>query len=421
MQRDIYKTSRVLYIIEAALEYFISILVGGAYLARLTAELGISDSVTGILSSLVTLGCSFQLLAILLFNGRRAKRGVFILHSVNQLFFTLIYVVPFFPFGKSAKIGLFIALLLLAHILNNIVQSPKINWFMSLVDNDKRGRFTANKEIISLIGGMVFSFAAGSLMDHFEARGEVRISFIICGVALFALTVLHSLTLLFSREKPREESKAHETHPVRGLLRDREFIKVTLIPIFWSISHYGATAFYGTYQIKELGFSMTFVSILSILYAVFRSAFSRPLGKFADKYSFAKMLNICYMIAALAFLVNTFTVPANGKVLYTVYYILYAIGMAGINSSEINLIYERVAPHKRMLAFALKNTLAGLAGFGMTLLASLLVARIQQNGNMLFGIPVYAQQVMSLISAVLTVGTIIYLNVAIKSKPVVAQ
>ena len=420
MQRDIYKTSRVLYIIEAALEYFISIMVGGAYLARLTAELGISDSVTGILSSLVTLGCSFQLVAILLFNNRRAKHGVFFLHTANQLLFTLIYVVPFFPLGKSAKIAVFIAFLLLAHILNNIVQSPKINWFMSLVDNDKRGRFTANKEIISLIGGMIFSFSAGSLMDHFEARGEVRTSFIICGAALFVLTILHSCTLLFSREKPQEQTQTKEEHPIRGLLRDREFIKVTLIPVLWSISHYGAISFYGTYQIKELGFSMTFVSVLSILYAVFRSAFSRPLGKFADKYSFAKMLNICYMIAAVAFLVNTFTVPANGKVFYTLYYILYAIAMAGINSSEINLIYERVSPNKRMLAFALKSTFAGLAGFGTTLLASVLVARIQENGNMLFGIPVYAQQVMSLISALLTIGTIVYLNVAIKNKPVEA-
>lgn len=417
MQRDIYKTSRILYIIEAALEYFISILVGGAYLARLTAELGISDSVTGILSSLVTLGCSFQLLAILLFSNRRAKRGVFFLHTANQLFFTLIYIVPFFPLGKNAKIAVFIALLLIAHILNNIVQSPKINWFMSLVDNDKRGRFTANKEIISLVGGMAFSFSAGSLMDHFEARGEVRTSFIICGITLFVLTVLHSLTLLFSREKPKEPAPAQESHPIRGLLGDHEFIKVIIIPILWSISHYVSLPFYGTYQIKELGFSMTFVSVLSILYALFRSAFSRPLGKFADKHSFAEMLNICYIIAALAFLVNAFTVPANGKIFYTAYYILYAIGMAGINSSEINLIYERVAPHKRMLAFALKNTLAGLAGFGTTLLASLLVAHIQQNGNMLFGIPVYAQQVMSLISALLTVGTIVYLNVAIKNKP----
>ena len=45
--KDIYKTSRVLYIIEAALEYFISLVVTGAYLAKLAESIGISDALTG--------------------------------------------------------------------------------------------------------------------------------------------------------------------------------------------------------------------------------------------------------------------------------------------------------------------------------------------------------------------------------------
>ena len=39
-EKDIYQKSRLLYIIEAALEYFVATLVGGAYLARLTAAKG---------------------------------------------------------------------------------------------------------------------------------------------------------------------------------------------------------------------------------------------------------------------------------------------------------------------------------------------------------------------------------------------
>ena len=63
--KDKYKSSRILYIIEAALEYFISLMVGGEYLALLTSEIGLSDSTTGILTSFVSLGFTFLLLAIL--------------------------------------------------------------------------------------------------------------------------------------------------------------------------------------------------------------------------------------------------------------------------------------------------------------------------------------------------------------------
>ena len=178
--------------------------------------------------------------------------------------------------------------------------------------------------------------------------------------------------------------------------------------------NYASTPFYGSYQIKELGFTMTFVSILSAAYAIVRTIFSRPMGKFADKYSFAKMLNICFSIALAGFIVNIFTVPANGKVLYTVYYMLYAVAMAGINSATINLIYDYVDKEKRTGALALKSTICGFAGFFTTLIVSPLVSYVQRNGNRLFGINIYAQQIVSVISAILLVVLLVYLNTTVK-------
>ena len=172
-------------------------------------------------------------------------------------------------------------------------------------------------------------------------------------------------------------------------------------------------------MIKELGFSMTYVSILSAAYAICRSLFSRPLGKYADKHSFAKMLNICFAVAMIGFAVNIFTVPSNGKVFYAVHYMLYAIGMAGINSGEINLIYERVSHEKRVYALALKNSIAGIAGFLTTLLAGMLIDKIQADGNRFLGMHVYAQQVASAISVFLLLGVIVYLNTVVKKISIV--
>lgn len=414
-QKDIYKTSRVMYILEAAFEYFISILVAGAYLAKVSAEIGLSDSLTGILSSFVSLGCGFQIIAIFLANKRPVKRWVTLLHSINQLFFALIYLVPFIKISKTAKTVLFIAFLLLGHVINNVVNSPKINWFMSLVDDHKRGRFTANKEIVSLIGGMLFSFAASSVIDYYDKIGDVNNAFIFCGISVFVLMLLHTYTLLASREKPVEETQKISTKKQLGeLIKDKNLFKVILISVLWNVAHYTATPFYGTYQIKELGFSMTFVSVLSALYAICRSTFSQPMGRFADKYSFTKMLNICFIIAAVAFGVNIFTVPSNGKIFYTIYYMLYAVSMAGINSGAINLIYDYVDKEKRVGALALKSTLAGFAGFFTTLLISPLVAYIQKKGNSFLGLNVYAQQVCSAIACILVLVALVYLNTVVK-------
>ena len=413
--RDEYALSRFLYILEAALEYFISLLVTGAYLAKITSAIGMSDTLTGILTSFVSLGFGFQIIAVFLANKRPVKRWVTLLHCLNQLAFALIYFIPLAPISHEMKNFLFVAFLLIGYILTNVVNSPKINWFMSLVEDKRRGAFTANKEMVSLIGGMIFSFSMGYVIDNLESAGNINGAFVVCGVSIFILMLLHSATLIISKEKPVEANEVCSVKQLlKELLTDKNLFKVILVSVLWSVVNYASTPFYGSYQIKELGFTMTFVSILSAAYAIVRTIFSRPMGKFADKYSFAKMLNICFSIALAGFIVNIFTVPANGKVLYTVYYMLYAVAMAGINSATINLIYDYVDKEKRTSALALKSTICGFAGFFTTLIVSPLVSYIQRNGNRLFGINIYAQQIVSVISSILLVVLLVYMNTTIK-------
>ena len=404
-----------MYILEAAFEYFISLLVAGAYLAKVTSEIGMSDSLTGILTSFVSLGCGFQIFAIFLANKRPVKRWVTSLHILNQLCFACIYVVPFFKLSRMSKTVLFVIFLLSGHIINNIVNSPKINWFMSLIDDNKRGRFTATKEIVSLISGMLVSFTAGWVIDHYTAMGNTRRAFVFCGISIFVLMLLHTFTLLSSKEKPAEQKEKMPVKKLLGeLIHDKDLFKVILISVLWNIAHYAATPFYGTYQIKELGFSMTFISILSALSAICRSLCSRPMGLLADKRGFARMLNICFIIHAAGFAINIFTAPSNGKILYTSYQIFAAVSNAGINSGAINLIYDYVDKEKRTSALALKSTLAGIAGFLSTLIVSLLVHRVQANGNVFLGMHAYAQQVVSAIACILTLVIVVYLNTVIR-------
>ena len=88
--------------------------------------------------------------------------------------------------------------------------------------------------------------------------------------------------------------------------------------------------------------------------------------------------------------------------------------MAGINSSVINLIYDYVDEEQRTSALALQQTFAGFAGFFTTLLVSPLVTLIQANGNNVFGIPMYAQQLLAIVSCVLTIGLLVYMLTVIR-------
>ena len=425
MEQDVYKKSRGLYIVEAMVEYFISLMVAGAFLAKLTTAIGLSDSLTGILSSFVSLGCTFQIVALFLANKQPVKKWVTVLHTLNQLFFALVYFVPFIKVTKTVKVVAFIVLLLLGHAINNIVNSPKINWYMTLVDDAKRSVFTANKEIVSLIGGVLFSMGMGSIIDIFEESGNDSGALVFCGLGVFGLMVLHTVVLLFSKEKTAEIklNDGQKNQSILGLFKNKALVKVVFMSVIWYIAQYATVPFYGTYQIKELGFSMLFVTILSSVGAICRALCSRPLGKFADKSSFVNMLSVCYTALLLSYLVNIFTVPSNGKVFFAVYTIFNSIAMAGVNSGEINLVYDFVDKGQRVGALALKSAISGIVGFVTTLLMSLLVERIQANGNTLLGISVYAQQVVSLIGAIVVAVGLVYLNLIMRKlkKPIEEQ
>lgn len=421
MKKDEYKFSRGCYIAWEAFEYFITLLTTNAFLAKLTTELGFSDSLTAILSAFVALGCCFQLFTIAVFKGGPVKRRIIGLQLLSQSMFMLIYLVPFLRVGKGLKTVLFVLFLMGGFCFRNIVAAPKTNWFMSLVEDKKRGIFTSIKEMFSLVGGMAFNLIMGAVIDSYEAAGNTRMAFVVCAITIFMLMVLHTITLILSKEKetPHVASNKGILERFRIVFTDKDIMKVIAVSLFWTISSHIATSFYGTYQVKELGFSMKFVALLGILYAVARVPSSFILGKYADKHSFAKMLQICYGLAAASFLVATFTVPSNGKVFFTLHYMLFAASYGGINSAEINLIFDYASPEKRSDALAVKQTVFGIAGFVSTLVFTPLLTYIQNNGNRFLGLHVYGQQVLSFIAFACTVLLMIYMHkVVLKVKTI---
>lgn len=412
-EKDPYRKSRILYIIEAAVEYFIATMVAGAFLAKATDAIGMSDAQTGIVSSFVSLGLGFQLISIFLSRFTPVKRWVTILHSINQLLFALVYAVPLVPFSQPVKIALFVILLLGGELLANIVNSPKINWFMSLVPDKQRGSFTANKEIFSLLGGVVFSFVMGAANDHYHDIGRSDIAFIICSLTIFCLALTHTLTLVFSKEKPVAKQPQATRGQLRPLLRDKKLWMVIAVCTLSKVAQYAVTPFLGTYQNKELSFSLVLISAITAAGYLARAVFSRPIGRLADKTSFSHVLQFCFLAEAASYLALAFTTPENGLPLFLVYRLCNALSMAGISSGSINLVYDYVIPERRTGAFALQNTVAGLSGFFTTLVASAFVDYVQANGNQLWGIGIYAQQVLAVIGFVISLFVVLYLRLVV--------
>ncbi len=401
--------SRLMYIIQAAVEYLISLLVHGAFFATITSSLGISDSLTGILSSFVSLGCLFQMLSIFFRKGN-IKKFVLFGSIANQVLFLLFYLIPLFPGRNAVKVVSFVLAVFLSNVIYNVAHPKKINWFMSLIPEKSRGSFTANKEIISLLLGMGFNFGMSALIDYFKGKGDIRTGMILAAVTLVLLSVIHTLTIIFTVENKKTEPtpKENKLADSLGFFKDKKVLKISAVFVIWYAANHCTISFYSTYCIKELGFSLTVVSIITLISSGARVLVSKFWGAYADHNSFAKMIIWCFGVTSIGFVATTFTVPANGIYLYPVYSVCHAIGQGGINSALINLCYDYVPFSKRADALAFSQATAGLTGFLATLCASPLVEYIQRNGNRFLGLDIYAQQVTSAIAFILTLGVMLY-------------
>ncbi|MBQ7036357.1 MAG: MFS transporter [Clostridia bacterium] len=422
MQKDIYRTGRICYIIEETANYLISLLITGAYLAKLTLSLGFSDGLTALLSSFVNLGCVFQLFGIAVFKGGSVKRKVTLFYTINELLFVLLYLTPFINVPHGIRTAIFVVALLGGYFLLNMATAARTNWFMQLVANEKRGSFTAFKEAVSLVSGMVFVFLLGSLVDYFDAMGNETASMIFCGGIIFFLTVVHTLSLICAKEKETEPApRVSFFKSTKDVFSDKTIIYIIGQGVLWACCSAFSVPFFGVYQVKELHFSMTYIGLLSIFGAISRVLASVFLGRYADKNSFSKMLRICYFIVGASFLATAFTTPKNGHVMFLIHNILYSAAMGGINSAQFNLVFDLVPPEKRRNVLCVKDTICGLFGFLATLLATPLLAVLQSAEISLFGVHIYAQQVLSFISFLGAAFLVLYVSKLIQKTAVITS
>ena len=99
--------------------------------------------------------------------------------------------------------------------------------------------------------------------------------------------------MLLSKEKepaPKKEQSIKKDFV--DIFKDKRARSAIIISSLWGVCNNISVPFYGTYMIKELGFSMSFVAVLSFVYAVSRIVASILLGAYADKTSFAKMMRV---------------------------------------------------------------------------------------------------------------------------------
>ena len=172
-----YRRSRVSYFFAAMFEYFITLAVGDAFLSALAKYIGLSDALTGICLSVASLACVSQLLTVFVKQGKAIKRLIITINLIDQLMYACLYFLPFFGLSDTVKQVLFVLLLISAAFTANSVASVKYTFALGGVKREKFGSYCLTNEMISLSGGIIFTYVLGRVSDCYIDGGKQELSF----------------------------------------------------------------------------------------------------------------------------------------------------------------------------------------------------------------------------------------------------
>lgn len=420
-----YKRARKAYVAQSAFEYFITILITDAYLAKVLTAIGISDSLAGIIASFVSFSFLFQLLSIgLATKTKRTKPVVITIDVAAQLFYMMIYAVPFLNLSVEIKSVITASLVMLGYFAKYLVSSIFFKWSNSFVDPLHRAEFSAGKEIISLMGGIVFTLAMGYAVDAFDASGNISGGFIFTAGIMFVLNLANLISLLLIPDEAPAEKTQNSAEKKGELMKhtfgNKSFRSILVMTILWEVGRYASLGFMGTYKTNDLLMSIATVQIINTGANFVRMAVSKPFGKFTDKFSYAKGFQLGFAIAGLGFLLNTFTTPKTWW-LIAVFTTLYYVSLAGLNQNSFNILYKYVDNDYIVPALAIKNSIAGVLAFVASIVSGKILAWVQANDNTIFGLHIYGQQLLSFISFLLIIAAMLYAKFVLEKQKTIDE
>lgn len=411
-----YKRSRGAYMAQSTFEYFVSLLATGAFLAKLLTSLGISDSLAGIIASFSSLIFVCQLFSILLVKGRLGAKALSVIfETLSQVSFALMYFIPFFPIAKEAKHAIVVIFIIIGYVAKYLVFSILFGWGNSFCNPGSRGIFSARREMISLVSGIVFTLTVSKVFDGLEAGGNQRGGFAFIAILMLVSSLASLICMLVMSPAKKEEQLAQKkslADVMKNTLGNTAFRRVLIFTLIFSSAGSFTLGFLGVYKTNDLAMTLFAVELINMAANLCRFALSAPFGKFADKTSFARGIELGAIMLVVAYFFCMLTTPKTWFFII-VFSVIYNASLAGTNQNSFNIIYSCVDNAYITQAMAIKSCVKGIFGFIAALIGGKILAAVQENGNRVFGLPIYGQQLLALISCVIMTAAVLYLHFAI--------
>lgn len=329
---------------EAGFSNLVSSLTSGVILTAYAMQLGASNALIGVLAALTFWAQITQAPAVLLVEGLRTRKRITVWSSlVSRAALAIMAALALLPAGGLALSGLVLAqgLFCCAGAIGGCAWN---SWVRDLAPEHELGKLFARRTtyatVVSLAAGLLAAMALDVAAEDPAWGGPMF-------AGLYALGFLAGLVSIWLLSRtpepmmPPVESKIKILPLLRTPLRDRNFMRLIRFLASWQFAVNLATPFITVYLVRQLGFPLAFVMVLSVVSQIANLFTVRSWGVLSDRFTNKSVLTVAapVFIACIAALVGASQITdRTWCVVYLVgLHILMGAAQAGVTLASGNI------------------------------------------------------------------------------------
>lgn len=304
-----------------------------------------------------------QLLGDKLMSHYTRKQLVTITAYIQACFF-----LPIAAIGWCISQGLFVEhavpiLIVLYTLLMSIaaIHTPAwFSWMGDLIPEKQRGEYFSKRHKVMGLASMAI-IIGGLALDYYQTQGLALSMFGIL-FTIAALTRIYSARLLSTQyEPPYNKKQSAIPYSLWHFLKQKTAVRKFVIYVaLYNLVMYIASPFFPVYMRQDLGFSYTWITLISLASSLFYILALPYIGTFSDKYGNLRLFYLAGILYALNPLV---------WLLFPNPFILLAVQLVGgvANAAYMigvtNYLLNTVPSKERAIVSTYLNILAGLGIF----------------------------------------------------------
>lgn len=361
--------------------------MSGFVFVTFTLALGIPKERLGIIASIASFACLFQMLGLIALEKIGNKKNYAIRLSVLEplLLIVSVLLLPFLPPGLRFPV-LCIAVFATAAALN-LTRPITDDWLASTIPVSLRGRFLGKRMQISSLILILALAGSGLLARQLPKDDPFPYSLFLTAGALFGVLAAVALRHAHLPHVPDVDSFSWSAFP--GILRNKLFRSCLLVSVVYNVPFWFAMPFYQVFYLRVLHMSEITIAGMLGIYYVFKIMLSPAIGRWISRFGARAIIfwvTVPYVYFFFSFALCT---PERTWPLW-LGWIAASLGDTAFSLTLTSVLYESVPQAGPRKAYFVANNLILFAAAGVltacsTLLAESLKNRILDIGPWHFG------------------------------------